>query len=271
MNSERDEKSESQAMLEVIDLVRLCKGQNDKTANESIRSNATRKTGIGFDKDQARFEKLEKAYREFENIQRQLLEQLGKLSAEDAVEEEQIEEKYFERFDGKIEEWKYFSNSFRSIIHEKAHLIKGNTPFFRGINRGPAEAQSVSTRVKGIKSTSVKFTLLASVHAKTSAFVRRASQCLFNLFLYAVCSLRPSSHRSLGLPGALAWTADLIINPRSRRPSTKMRVRSSKKSRGRIPYVWRSRQGRSTQNVPPLPTDDFLEVSYRQSTTDRSP
>ena len=96
MNSERDEKSESQAMLEVIDLVRLCKGQNDKTANESIRSNATRKTGIGFDKDQARFEKLEKAYREFENIQRQLLEQLGKLSAEDAVEEEQIEEKYFE-------------------------------------------------------------------------------------------------------------------------------------------------------------------------------
>ena len=102
-----------------------------------------------------------------------------------------------------------------------ASKIKGNTPFFRGINRGPAEAQSVSTRVKGIKSTSVKFTLLASVHAKTSAFVRRASQCLFSLFLYAVCSLRPSSHRSLGLPGALAWTADLIINPRSRRPSTK--------------------------------------------------
>ncbi|KYM95005.1 hypothetical protein ALC62_14362 [Cyphomyrmex costatus] len=135
-------------------------------------------TSIELDKEQAeaRLEKLEEVYKEFESIQKQLLEKSGELSDEDAFEEECFEERYFEvksilrkfirqksvvdpapsailarqtdildrvanvagvtsmdsrvklptiklpRFDGKIEEWKVFSDSFRSIIHDRAQL-----------------------------------------------------------------------------------------------------------------------------------------------------
>ncbi|XP_071578820.1 uncharacterized protein [Temnothorax nylanderi] len=180
---------------------------------------AANEDDVGFDKEQAetRLEKLEEIYNGFENIQKQLLENLGGLTADDIAEEELFEGKYFEvkailkrfikqtstegaasqntdaitqilqqqtelmqrmgrgaqdnasamtptpvenetltailsrqteilnrvanaatpvnidtrvklptitlpRFDGKIEEWKCFADSFRSIIHDKPHL-----------------------------------------------------------------------------------------------------------------------------------------------------
>lgn len=55
-------------------------------------------SGTDFDKVQAetRLEKLEEVYREFEAIQRQLLEKIGELSEDDMAEEKSFEEKYFE-------------------------------------------------------------------------------------------------------------------------------------------------------------------------------
>ncbi|RLU26233.1 hypothetical protein DMN91_000026 [Ooceraea biroi] len=149
----------------------------------------TEKTGVKFDKEQAetRLERLEGIYREFEAIQRQLLDKVGDFTVDDTTEDEFFEQRYFEqsemmqqfgrgfqsdtatpsslsssgnealaailsrqteildrvaitaesvntdarvklptiklpRFDGKIEEWKYFADSFRSIIHNKPHL-----------------------------------------------------------------------------------------------------------------------------------------------------
>ncbi|XP_011699619.1 PREDICTED: uncharacterized protein LOC105456927 [Wasmannia auropunctata] len=187
-----------------------------------LRTQATQadsEVGDKFDQEQAeaRLEKLEEVHREFEIIQRQLLEQLGEFTADDSAEEEIFDERYFEvktilkrfirqtptigaesqstdaivqllqqqtaliqhiersargnasaamvppegnealaailsrqteildrvanatgstnletrvklptiklpRFDGKIEDWKCFSDSFRSIIYDKAHL-----------------------------------------------------------------------------------------------------------------------------------------------------
>ncbi|EGI58647.1 hypothetical protein G5I_13228 [Acromyrmex echinatior] len=45
----------------------------------------------------------------------------------------------------------------RGIGQVPRKLTKGTTPFFRDINRGPAEAQSVSTKFQTTRSTSVKY------------------------------------------------------------------------------------------------------------------
>lgn len=170
-------------------------------------------TGSEFIKEQAesRLERLEEVYREFEALQRQLLDKIGEFTVDDTSEEELFDEKYYEVktllkqsvkrapvedvtsrdndiitqllqqqnelmqhigrgaqgeasgenetltailsrqteildrvsnatgstvsdnrvklptiklrcFDGKIEEWKCFSDNFRSVIHNKTHL-----------------------------------------------------------------------------------------------------------------------------------------------------
>lgn len=55
---------------------------------------ASSETGIEFDREQAKA-RLEKVYREFEAIQRQLLKKSVEIFAEDTMEEEHFVERYF--------------------------------------------------------------------------------------------------------------------------------------------------------------------------------
>ena len=56
----------------------------------------TQANGIDEEQVEARLEKLEDTYNDFESIQRQLLEKEGEFNDEDALEQECFEERYFE-------------------------------------------------------------------------------------------------------------------------------------------------------------------------------
>ncbi|KYN09177.1 hypothetical protein ALC57_18716 [Trachymyrmex cornetzi] len=170
-------------MSEIVDLRRARGYAKAKLTKLRTRlTQASDQSGLELDKEQAeaRLEKLEEAYNEFESIQKQLIEKEGEFTDEDALEQEYFEERYFEqmrrdaqhegadamtprsnnealsailarqtdildrvannasmtgldtrvklptiklpKFDGKIEDWKAFSESFRSIIHVRTQL-----------------------------------------------------------------------------------------------------------------------------------------------------
>ena len=61
-----------------------------------LRTRITQADGIDEEQAEARMEKLQDTYKEFESIQRQLLDKEGEFNDEDALEQKYFEGRYFE-------------------------------------------------------------------------------------------------------------------------------------------------------------------------------
>ena len=66
-----------------------------KTKITRLRTPVTQANGIDEEQAEAKLEKLEDTYNDFESIQHQLLEKEGEFNDEDALEQECFEERFF--------------------------------------------------------------------------------------------------------------------------------------------------------------------------------